>query len=210
LKKIDNNHIGGLILAGGKSRRMNFFDKSFKKIQKKTLIDLVLNKARKQVFDIAINSNSLSFTKKDSSLELLEDIVPGQLGPLAGILTGLEWIKKKKLKWLVTFPVDSPFFPENLVEIFFSNLDDEKIIIAKSNERIHPVFSMWNIELIEPLKKALDKNIRKIDEFTKNFKFKVVNFPIIDYDPFFNINNEEDLLKAEHIYELILEQKIRG
>ena len=96
MKKIDNNHIGGLILAGGKSRRMNFFDKSFKKIQKKTLIDLVLNKARKQVFDIAINSNSLSFTKIDSSLELLEDIVPGQLGPLAGILTGLEWIKKKK------------------------------------------------------------------------------------------------------------------
>ena len=69
---------------------------------------------------------------------------------------------------------------------------------------------MWNIELIEPLKKALDNNIRKIDEFTKNFKFKVVNFPIIDYDPFFNINNEEDLLKAEQIYKLILEQKIRG
>ena len=45
MKKIDNNHIGGLILAGGKSRRMKFFDKSFKKIQKKTLIDLKHNTA---------------------------------------------------------------------------------------------------------------------------------------------------------------------
>ena len=41
----------------------------------------------------------------------------------------------------------------------------------------------------------------KIDEFTKNFKTKVVNFPIIDYDPFYNINNLEDLSVAEEIHD---------
>ena len=32
---------------------------------------------------------------------------------------------------------------------------------------------------------------------------KVVNFEIIDYDPFFNINNEDDLVEANKISKLI-------
>ena len=34
----------------------------------------------------------------------------------------------------------------------------------------------------------------------KNLKTRVVNFSVIGYDPFFNINNTDDLEKAEKIY----------
>ena len=47
-----------MILAGGKSRRMNFNDKSLQKINKYSLIDRVIVRAKKQVDYLLINSNS--------------------------------------------------------------------------------------------------------------------------------------------------------
>lgn len=208
---INSELVAGIILAGGESRRMNFKDKSFKKINKITILDLVIERSLKQVDKLAINSNNIDPNKDYKGLTVLKDTIQGSLGPLVGVLTGFEWMKSinKNYKWLATFPVDSPFFPIDLVDTFFLNLKDENIIVAKSNKRIHPVFALWNIDLMESLRKSIDKNTRKIDDFTKKNKIKVVNFRIIDYDPFFNINNKDDLLKANKINELIARKGIR-
>ena len=199
------NLIGGLVLAGGKSRRMNFNDKSFKKIGDSSLIEIVIERLKPQVNIIAINSNTLDNNRKFNDLVVLNDSISGYLGPLVGVLTGLEWLKSRKenFTWLITIPVDSPFFPDDIVNSFVKNLGDEKIIVAKSKEQIHPVIALWSLDLIEPLRKAITNDTRKIDEFTKKIKMKVVNFPIIDYDPFFNINNENDLLIAKKIFNVI-------
>ena len=100
--------------------------------------------------------------------------------------------------WLVIFPVDSPFFPENLVQCFFENLRDEKIVMAKCKETSSRIFYVAydNLELLE---KFLMEGGRKIDLFSKKIKTRVVNFPFIGYDPFFNVNNLDDLKKAEVI-----------
>ena len=194
-----------MILAGGKSRRMNFNDKSLQKINKYSLIDSVIVRAKKQVDYLLINSNSDHIKNNYNKYIVIKDTIKGNLGPLAGVLSGLEWIKKKdsEINWLITFPVDSPFFPTDLVDIFLSHVNEEQIIVAESNSRIHPVFAMWNKNLIPYLKETLNNRNLKIDEFTKNFKMKVVKFPFIDYDPFFNINNQDDLIKAKKIEELI-------
>tara|TARA_B100000989_G_scaffold295168_1_gene275639 strand:+ start:1398 stop:2030 length:633 start_codon:yes stop_codon:yes gene_type:complete len=201
LKKFKKSSLAGLILAGGKSRRMNLFDKSQKKLCNETLLERQIKKVSKQLDTIIINSNSNYIKKQYKKFPVLEDLIPGNLGPLAGIYTGLEWLqrKNKDVKWLFTFPIDSPFFPDDIVETFLKNYTDEKIIIAKSGFNIHPVFAMWHIDIMKGLESSLRKKILKIDVFTKKFKFKVVNFPIFDYDPFFNINNELDLLNAEKI-----------
>ncbi len=194
-----------MILAGGKSRRMNFNDKSLQKINKYSLIDRVIVRAKKQVDYLLINSNSDHIKNNYNKYIVIKDTIKGNLGPLAGVLSGLEWIKKKdsEINWLITFPVDSPFFPSDLVDIFLSHVNEEQIIVAESNSRIHPVFAMWNKDLIPYLKETLNNRNLKIDEFTKNFKMKVVKFPFIDYDPFFNINNKDDLIKAKKIEQLI-------
>ncbi len=201
MKKFKKSSLAGLILAGGKSRRMNLFDKSQKKLCNETLLERQIKKVSKQLDTIIINSNSNYIKKQYKKFPVLEDLIPGNLGPLAGIYTGLEWLqrKNKDVKWLFTFPIDSPFFPDDIVETFLKNYTDEKIIIAKSGFNIHPVFAMWHIDIMKGLESSLRKKILKIDVFTKKFKFKVVNFPIFDYDPFFNINNELDLLNAEKI-----------
>ncbi len=180
-------------------------DKSEKKINGKSLIELVLKRSEEQVAKIIINSNK----EKNLFLRLgykniIKDCIDGNLGPLVGILSGLKWVEKNSNnKWLVCFPVDSPFFPKNLVSKFLEESKDYEILMAKSLGRVHPVFSMWkvNSNMAIELEKFLMNNQRKIDAFTKNFKTRVVNFPDIGYDPFFNVNTPDDLLKAETIYE---------
>ena len=76
------------------------------------------------------------------------------------------------------------------------------IVTASSDNRKHPVFSLWNVKITEDLEHSLKKKNLKIESFTKKFKTKVVNFPIKDYDPFYNINYEQDLVKAKLIYKL--------
>ena len=174
-------------------------DKSKKMVSNKPLISLVVERAGAQVDYLAINSNQKSSGNK---IETIPDCISGNLGPLAGILSGLKWLEKSDdsfSNWLVIFPVDSPFFPENLVQCFFENLTDEKIVMAKCKGRLHPVFSMWHIDNLKLLEKFLIEGGRKIDLFSKKIKTRVVNFPFIGYDPFFNVNNLDDLKKAESI-----------
>ena len=57
-KELDKMKIGGIILSGGKSRRMKS-DKSLKKINNRPLLEIVIEKSMKQLDYIFINSNNL-------------------------------------------------------------------------------------------------------------------------------------------------------
>ena len=195
-----NNNLLGVVLAGGLSRRMNKKNKFLKKFDKKTLIEIIIDRATKQVPDIIINANINKSYFRKIKLEVVKDSIGGFKGPLAGILTGMEYGKKKNYKWLITFPCDAPFFPLNLVKKFLEKLKNSKykIVIAKSNNRMHPVFGMWSISLKDSLIDAIQKdNIRKIDLFIKQHNYAVLNFKYTKIDPFFNINDLSDLKKAK-------------
>lgn len=203
LKNNKAQNVCGIILAGGLSRRMNKKDKSKIKFNDMNLINFVFSRASKQVKNLIINSNNpelIKITKK----KIFKDIFKGFLGPLSGVYTGLKWLQKdhRNIEWLMTFPVDSPFFPSDLVINLLNNLKEEMIVTASSDNRKHPVFSLWNVKITEDLESSLKKKNLKIESFTKKFKTKVVNFPIKDYDPFYNINYEQDLVKAKLIYKL--------
>ena len=182
-------------------------DKSQIKFFGKYLINFIYARASKQVENLVINSNNKQLHKVIKKT-ILKDHFDGFLGPLSGVYTGLRWLQKtdSKKEWLMTFPVDSPFFPRNLVRTLISNNKGEMIITARSNERTHPVFSLWNINIVEKLEESLINQDLKIDNFTKKFKTKVVNFPIKDYDPFYNINREQDLIEAKEIYNLFKQE----
>ena len=53
----NNNHLLGVILAGGLSKRMNNQNKFIKKIDGKTIISLIIAKALKQVNELVINES---------------------------------------------------------------------------------------------------------------------------------------------------------
>ena len=107
----------GVILAGGRSRRMGGGDKCLQPLGGEYLISHVITRARSQVDALAINANGDPGRFADFGLPVIQDGVEGFAGPLAGVLAGLDWAAEAAPSsvWLATFACDAPFFPLNLV-----------------------------------------------------------------------------------------------
>ena len=194
----------GVILAGGLSRRMGGKNKFLKKINNNVIIDLIIERAKKQVDKLIINvNNEIPYLSK-FNLSIIPDIVKGYKGPLAGVLSGMSWAKKqsKNIDYIATFACDAPFFPKNLVQNLLSEIknDNLDIIIPKYNGQKHPVFGIWSVDLIDSLKKYIvEDDLQKVDTWIIKHKFKILDFKNLKYDPFFNINTPEELSKANII-----------
>ena len=195
--------IGCVLLAGGKSSRMNSVDKTLIEIYGLSLLSIILNKLELDKKRIVLNTNREPEIFKQYQLNIIKDSFPNHQGPLAGILSGLEWFDNQNMnfEWMVSMPIDTPFFPKNLIrKLHEETIENNKLIgVAKSNGRNHPVFSIWHLSLKKPLIKALSSNIRKIDLFTKTYLPVEVEFKS-SVDQFFNINTPEDLEVAKTMY----------
>lgn len=196
--------IVGIILAGGQSRRFGGGDKFLKKLNGKLLIDHVVDRLQLQTSELIINSNSDPILFKTQDLPVVPDSIQGFAGPLAGVLTGMEWVQKNKPEhqWIASFPSDSPFIPLNCVKKLQLCALKEKadIVCAASGGRTHPVCAIWRVSLARNLREAmLNEGIRRIDVWTSRHQLSSVNFPHEPYDSFFNINRPEDLARAKEI-----------
>jgi len=200
---MSEHNILGAILAGGQSRRMGK-DKLFLELNNKKLIEHTIDKVKKYLKQIIIitNQNNEFFFK--NNLTTVKDCIEGQLGPLVGILTAMKWAKENlsKCSWIATFPCDTPFFPESIIESFIEESEKKEslILCASSHGRKHNIFGLWSLDLYDKLKDDLiNKKVRKVQDWTEKNKIKNLEFKFKDYDPFFNINTEEDLEFAKKL-----------
>ncbi|MHA1598718.1 MAG: molybdenum cofactor guanylyltransferase MobA [Alphaproteobacteria bacterium] len=196
--------VTGLILAGGKARRMGGADKCFEMLAGKPLIAHVIERISPQVTELIINSGGDASRFDGFGLDVVGDVIDGQAGPLAGILTGMEWLaaNRPQSHWLLTVPVDTPFLPDDLVAgLMQPILDGEAdLTCAETNGRTHPVVGLWPVGLADDLRRAMtDEDMRKIDLWTARHGIGHVSFETDPIDPFFNINSPEDMTVAAEI-----------
>ena len=200
---MSEHNILGAILAGGQSKRMGK-DKLFLELNNKKLIEHTLDKVKKYLKKIIIITNQDNEFFFKNNLTTVKDCVEGQLGPLVGILTAMKWAKENfsKCSWIATFPCDTPFFPESIIKSFIEESEKKEslILCASSHGRKHNIFGLWSLKLYDKLKDDLiNKKVRKVQDWTKKNKIKNLEFEFKDYDPFFNINTEEDLEFAKKL-----------
>ena len=200
---MSENNILGAILAGGQSKRMGK-DKLFLEVNNKKLIEHTIDKVKKYLKEVIIITNQDNEFFSKNNLITVKDCIEGQLGPLVGILTAMKWAKENltKCSWIATFPCDTPFFPESIIKIFIeeSKKKESLIFCANSHGRRHNIFGLWSLDLYDKLKDDLiNKEIRKVQDWTEKNKIKNLEFEFKDYDPFFNINTKEDLEFAEKL-----------
>ena len=200
---MNEHNILGAILAGGQSKRMGQ-DKLFLELNNRKLIEYTIDKVKKYLKNVIIITNQKNefFLKK--KLITVEDCIKGQLGPLVGILTAMKWAKEnlKGCSWIATFPCDTPFFPETIIQKFIekSKEKDSLLLCASSHGRKHNIFGLWSVELYEKLHDDLINNkIRKVQDWIEKNKITNVEFNFKEYDPFFNINTLDDLKAAKKI-----------
>ena len=200
---MDHNNVLGVVLAGGKSQRFGE-DKSQVKLGDKILIDYILSEIIDEFNEVLVVSNNSINFRKSKKISLIQDFKK-DLGPLGGVLTAMKWVKdnNKDYQWISTFPVDTPFFKNQILKDFLKNINQEedKLFFIKSNNTRHNIFGIWSIDLIDKLEEDLDKGERKVEVWANSIGVKNIEMEFDNKDPFFNINTKEDLKKAIEILE---------
>ncbi len=193
--------IAGIILAGGLSRRMGGGDKFLQVVKGKPLLSHVIQRITPQVGVLALNLNGDPGRLNNEGLPVIADTLPDHLGPLAGILAGMEWAAdlSPPMDFILTVPSDTPFLPADLTARLSASLKSKNsVALAASNEKVHAVVGLWRVSLAESLRYAIAiDGIRKVTDWVERCRPVIVIFPIIKRDPFFNINTLADLRDAE-------------
>ena len=200
--------IPGIILAGGLSRRMGGGDKGLLMLGETSIIERVIDKILPQVGSLAININGDSSRFPDYKLPIIPDSIKGYLGPLSGILAGMEWAFKNGNRYIATVAADTPFLPDDFIKRLHAMVKSKNLNIGIAASRflrrddvfIHPTFGIWEVALKDDLRDALANDTRKIMFWAKKFKLDYYYFDTSDKlsDPFFNINTPDDLEEAKY------------
>ncbi|MBM3548693.1 MAG: molybdenum cofactor guanylyltransferase MobA [Alphaproteobacteria bacterium] len=193
----------GVLLAGGQSSRMGGGDKSLRLLGGRSILDRVVERVRPQVGRLILNANGDPSRFAATGLPVVADSVEGFVGPLAGVLAGLDWAAAnvKSAVWIATAATDAPFVPRDLLRRLIRATEaGAELVCATSNGRTHPVIGLWPVRLREDLRRALtDEDLRKVDVWTSRYRVAFVDFPADPIDPFFNVNTPEDLAAAERL-----------
>ncbi|NMM45266.1 molybdenum cofactor guanylyltransferase MobA [Rhodospirillaceae bacterium KN72] len=192
--------IAGLVLAGGRSSRMGGGDKALLPLGGTPILTRIVGIVASQVSPLALNANGDPTRFAAVDLPVLADGIGGFEGPLAGILTGMDWAVEQDCAYLATFPSDTPFLPTDLVQRLHAALTEAgaDIAYARSGGRNHPVIGLWSATLADDLRHALiEEGIRKVGAWTARHRTVVVAFSTDPVDPFFNVNTPDNLTEAE-------------
>jgi molybdopterin-guanine dinucleotide biosynthesis protein A len=194
----------GVLLAGGLARRMGGGDKCLRPLGGKPILARLIERARPQVAALVLNANGDPARFAAFDLPVAADVVEGFAGPLAGVLTGMDWARAHRpdCPWIATIATDTPFFPPDLVARMVAAVerDGADLACAASGGRAHPVFGLWPVRLANELRAAMvEEGIRKVDVWTARHALVEVPFAADPVDPFFNTNRPEDLAEAERL-----------
>lgn len=195
------NNILGVILAGGKSSRFGS-NKAEAHLGDKTLLEHIISKVEKNFLEVLIVSNKESIKINKKNVFLVKDFIKGQLGPLIGILSAMKWIEQnnKKYKWIATFPCDTPFFDDSIIEKLknCSISNDHLLFFLNSRKKRHNIFGLWSLKLIDILEEDIrSNNFRKVELWADKIGVQKIEVNTEGFNKFLNINTLGDLEDAK-------------
>ena len=185
-----NDQITGLILAGGRARRMGGVDKGLIDIGGKPMIAHVVDRLSPQVKQIIINANrNLGEYEKWAEL-VVKDSFGEFDGPLAGMASGLE---SADTEYVVTAPCDSPLLADDLAIRMHSQCtaQNAELAVATDGNRLQPVFTLLRHSLLSSMMSFLQAGERKIDKWFDQHIITVVDFSDKP-ETFLNVNTIEE------------------
>lgn len=182
----------GLILAGGKSSRMQ---------QDKALMLLNGKAMARHVSDILIpfcDEVLVASNRFDHAIfgdRLIADEYPGY-GPLAGVHAGLTEATNDEC---IVLSCDVPFVTTDVIASLIGQSGNFDAVIARCNKRVHPLVGIYHKSALETIENALRLKNLKMLNCVDNLNVRFVDFPSSMSGFFQNINTPEDLKSWQEV-----------
>ena len=134
-------------------------NKAIARLGDKTLLEHAISKVEKKFLEILIVSNEANININKKNIFFVKDYIEGQLGPLIGVLSAMKWVEQnnKKYNWIATFPCDTPFFDDSIIEKLrdCSISDDHLLFFLNSGKKRHNIFAVSYTHLTLPTKRIV-------------------------------------------------------
>lgn len=138
--------ITGVVLAGGKARRMGGADKGLLELGGKPLWRHVADALAPQLATVVISANRHLDIYQASGLKVIPDSIADFPGPLAGMLSVFQQVASD---WFLFCPCDNPYIPHNLVDRLAAQRHGAPVVWVHDGERDHPTIALIN-RAVEP------------------------------------------------------------
>lgn len=182
--------VAGVILAGGRGRRMGGQDKGWVLWQGRPLVEQVLHRLLPQVDTVIISANRNVERYRGLGFPVVQDDQArygSYAGPLAGMLAALE---HADAQWVAAVPCDAPLLPADLVARLLAAATAGSAIapaVAVSGGHRQPVFCVLPRTLAPQLAQALADGEHRPAMFLESAGARAVLFD--DGAAFANIND---------------------
>jgi molybdenum cofactor guanylyltransferase len=202
----------GVVLAGGEGRRMGpGVPKPLRKLGGRPMLAHVVERLRPQVMDLVVVANDPLPGTRALKVQVIPDPPDVQraarrdgrrLGPLAGILAGMEWARAHHphAGWILTAPADVPFLPLDLTVRLcgLMHVPEPDVLMVRHGRRLEHTLAVWSVKLAADLRRAvLEEGVRRVEEFARRYVLAELVWPG-RATPFLNVNTPAELSVAAH------------
>jgi molybdenum cofactor guanylyltransferase len=190
--------VTGVILAGGKSRRMGR-DKAFLAFGNRLLIERVIEVIQRVTADVILITNTPEQYQR-FGLPMFADVIPGA-GSLGGIYTGLAYAKTP---YSLCLACDMPFVKPEFLRFLCKTAAEADVVIPRNVEDFQPLCAVYSQVCREPIRQKIEAGRLKITGFFDEVRVRVIEGELLaSYDPhdvmFFNANTPEEYEQARQM-----------
>jgi len=182
-----------VILAGGKSTRMGR-DKASIVLGRRTLLEHVQENLADAFAGLIVSAADPSF-EAPAGVPVVFDAFP-DAGPLAGIYAALSWTKTT---WSFCVACDMPFLRSDVpvtLRWHADGVDDAQVVLPKLSRGLEPLAALYRRDCAPAFEKTILAGERRIISAFADLRVSTVPEEAFPDDPFFNINTEDDLERA--------------
>ena len=192
------DHITGIILAGGSSKRYGQ-DKAFLKIGNTRLIDSILQEMQ-TVFKRVILITNEKVKYEYLEIPMFEDLVKG-FGPLGGIYTGLMSIPDQAGFFVAC---DMPHINRQLVRYMVDIKGNHRAVVPAVADKIEPLHAIYFQSCLKPIKHLIDTKRYQVRLFFDSIPVRYVKEDEIrrfccPSKAFLNINTPDEFAKIKSL-----------
>lgn len=193
--------VSGVVLAGGKSKRMGM-DKRHLSVHGKPLLDRVTSVLLELFPEVLLVLAEEDISRQDERIRIVTDLIP-DCAAVGGLYTGLYHARYSRV---FVVACDMPFINQAVVELFLQKIDATDIVMAQlvtGLQPLHGLYSKQCLPLLKEMIEARDLRLQNIADKRGLTVHRVPETEIKRLDPrllsFLNLNSPADLELANKI-----------